>query len=411
VSVNFTNNYPLVGQFCEIPPFPEDPTILSLYRDMTRLCPKVIWHTCRTLYRRGEKFKLQLKKAGRVRKGKSGTPSKSKVVILGGAAACAIAIAVTATSINFGASQQEFTPGSNLPAASGSNVNSAATGSPSEEPTESTTDPANPDPNHSGVPSGTGEEVQSPVQVQFTDENFELLRSSPNDYVNSTVEISGRVYELVDQSTGGYILITYRIHNQAIDSEESRAVAMFQQVRRTGTIPPDVSVDDCISIQGKVRGGIGDTNSLGQPIEIPIIDLNSVKEVECIDSAMPALQTITANLSQSYAGVVLTAEKVQISDGHLRIKISAQNIEVGDSVFVREKESQAEYHGKIYPSLNLPLFSVYKIDSVVPANSEVSGYLFFEPIEGFTGDPIVFRIVVEKAGLAESEKSTFILKI
>jgi len=95
----------------------------------------------------------------------------------------------------------------------------------------------------------------------------------------------------------------------------------------------------------------------------------------------------------------------------LRIKISAQNIEVGDSVFIREKESQAEYQGKIYPSLILPLFSVYKIDSVVPANSEVSGYLFFEPIEGFTGDPIVFRIVVEKAGIVESEKSTFILKI
>ena len=378
---------------------------------MMRLCPKVIWHTCRTLYRRREKFKLQLRKAGRVRKGKSGTHSKSKVVIVGSAAACALAIALIATSLNFGASQQEFTPGPNLPSASGSDVNSAATGNPSVEPTEDATDLVNLDPDYSGVPSGTGEEVQLPVQVQFTDDNFELLRSSPNEYVNSTAEISGRVYELVDQSTGGYILITYRIHNQAIDSEESRAVTMFQQVRRTSTITPDVSVDDCILIQGKVRGGIGDRNSLGQPIEIPIIDLNSVKEIECIDSAMPALQTISANLSQSYAGVVLTAEKVQISDGHMRIKISAQNIEVGDSVFIREKESQAEYQGEIYPSLNLPLFSVYKIDSVVPANSEVTGYLFFEPIEGFTGEPIVFRIVVEKAGIAESEKSTFILKI
>ncbi|HEV8387865.1 MAG TPA: hypothetical protein VGQ03_09610 [Nitrososphaera sp.] len=352
-----------------------------------------------------------MKKAGRVRDGMSGTPSKSKVVIVGGVAACALAIAVIATYMNFGASPQEFTPSPNVPSASGSNVNSAAAVDPSVEPTESTTDPANLDPDYSGVHSGAGEEVQSPVQVHFTDDNFELLRSSPNDYVNSTAEISGRVYELVDQSSGGYILITYRIHNQAIDSEESRAVAMFQQVGRTGTIPPDVSVDDCISIQGRVRGGIGDTNSLGQPIEIPIIDLNSVKEVECIDSAMPAVQTISANLSQSYAGVVLTAEKVQISDGHLRIKISAKNIDVGDSVFIREKDSQAEYQGKIYPSLNIPIFSVYKIDSVVPANSEVTGYLFFEPIEEFTGDPIVFRIVVEKAGIAESEKSTFILKI
>lgn len=329
-------------------------------------------------------------------------------MLMGAAAACALTVAVIATSMNSGASQQEF---SNLPAASGSNANLATKDNPAAGPTEGPAEMQGIDPGDTGISSGAGDLAESPVQLHFTDDNFELLSSSPDEFVNSTAEISGRVYELVDQSSSGYILITYRIYNQAIDSEESRAVAMFQQVRRTGSTPPAVSIDDCISIQGNVRGGIRDSNSLGQPIQIPIIDLNGMKEIECIDSAMPASQTISANLSQSYAGVVFTAEKVQISNGHLRIKITAQNIDGGDSVFIREKESVAEYQGKSYPSLNAPVFEVYKLDTVVPAKSIVTGYLFFEPIEEFAGDPIIFRIVVEKVGIAESEKSTFILKI
>ena len=328
-------------------------------------------------------------------------------MLIGAGAACALTVAVIVASMNFGASQQEF---SNLPAASGSNASPATTDNPATGTTERPTDATDNNPDDTDI-SGAGDVPESPIQVYFTDDNFELLSANPDDFINSTAEISGRVYELVDQSSSGYFLITYRIYNQAIDSEESRAVAMFQQVRRTGSTPPDVFIDDCILIQGNVRGGIGDSNSLGQPIKIPIIDLNSMKEIECIDSAMPASQTISANLSQSYAGVVLTAEKIQLGDGHLRIKITAQNIDGGDSVIIREKESVADYKGKSYSSLSLPAFSIYELDPVVPAKSKVTGYLFFEPIEDFAGDPIVFRIVVEKVGIADSEKSTFILRI
>jgi hypothetical protein len=331
-------------------------------------------------------------------------------MLIGGAAACVLTVAVIGASMNFGASQQEFGPSSSLPAASGSNSNLATADSSTADSTD-TSGESVVDPNDSSVPSGGGNPAESPVRVHFTDANFDLLSSNPDGFINSTAEISGRVYELVDQSSSGYFLMTYRIYHQAVDSEESRVVAMFQQVRRTSSIAPDVSIDDCISIQGKVRGGIRDSNSFGQPIQIPIVDLSGMKEVECIDSAMPALRTISANLSQSFGGVVLTAEKVQMSDGHLRIKIVAQNIDGGDSVFIRDKESVADYLGKSYPSLNLPVFEIYKIDNIIPAKSEDSGYLFFEPIADFAGEPIVFRIVVEKAGIAESEKSTFILKI
>jgi hypothetical protein len=276
-----------------------------------------------------------------------------------------------------------------------------------DSPDESDTGPIESEPD--GLP---GEDIGSESQIHFTDGNFELLRSEPDKFVNSTIAITGRVHEIIDQSSGNQILITYRIHNQAVDSDESRAAVMYHQVKRSGTILQEIAVDDCISLQGKVRGGIGDTNSLGTPIRIPIIDSSIVTEIECVDSSMPATVTISSNLTQNYAGIELRAERVQLSDGHSRIKIVAANTEGKDTVYVREKESHAEYQGRLYQNLNhLFIFSNYGLDSILPAESQRSGYLFFEPIQDYTGGPITFRIVIEKVGISENEKFTFILKI
>lgn len=367
---------------------------------------QVIWDTCRTLYSCFEKISLALNIGGKL---PGGLPTRQMVMLGGGVAAVAVVISVVMASVGIQL-PQDSSPASTLPVASGTGT--VSTPSPAEP--DATTD--------SPVESDLGSTEPAPVeqsgddgsdpQIHFTDDNFALLRSEPDRFANSTVAITGRIHEVVDQSTGSQILITYRIHNQAIDSDESRAAVMYQQVRRTGTVLPDIIVDDCISLQGQVRGGIGDTNSLGTPIRIPIVDSNSVTEIECVDSAMPALKTISSNLTQNFAGIELKAERLQFSDGHVRIKILAANADGKDTVYIREKESHAEYQGRLYQNLNhLFMYGSYGLDSILPAESQVGGYLFFEPVEDYTGGPITFRIVIEKVGISESEKSTFILKI
>lgn len=354
-----------------------------------------------------------MKGKGRGHNRRSGALSISRVALIGGAVACALVLVVIINvwQNNMGPAEPNATE--NLPPASGENNGSTPTDVLKSDVGESAPGSSSPDTNSPDLQrESETDQSLSAAQIIFTDNNFELLRSDPDKYVNSTATISGKVYEVVDQSSGSLTMMTYRIHSQAIDSDESRAAIMFQEVRRTGTLPPDISVGDCISIHGRVRAGIGDYNSLGQSIRIPIIDSETLREVECIDSEMPASKSINANFTQSYAGVVLSVERVQFADGHLRVKITAKNEDVGDSVYIREKESQAEYRGHLYQSLNqLPVFRPYKLDSTIPAGLEKTGYLFFEPVPNFGGDPIVFKIVVEKVGISESEKSTFILKI
>ncbi len=355
------------------------------------------------------KFKLLLKRGGKGRTKKNGL-GKTKIALAGGAGALALVIAVIASSGDSQIFQNQADPSNSAAGTSGmiedtppadSGNDALPTSSIVPSPTTNSSDNRLVDPSN-----------PIPVQVHFTDDNFMLLRSDPEGFANSSASITGKVYEVIDQSSGGYILITFRINNQAIESDESRAAVMFQDVKRVGSLPPSVEVDDCISIEGKVRGAIRETNSFGQTIKIPIIDTSSMQEIECIDSALPALKTLQANLSQTYGGITLVMERIQFADGHLRLKIVAQNVAGGDSVFIREKESLVEYGGNSYRSLShLPIFGTYKIDSAIPAESETEGYIFFEPVVESAGGQFVFRIVVEKVGISESEKSTFILKV
>ncbi|HKU48656.1 MAG TPA: hypothetical protein VJP79_01780 [Nitrososphaera sp.] len=334
-----------------------------------------------------------------------------------GSAAGSLALVVAAISSwdGSGAGQDASYSGASVPVAS----LGAALGTPSSDAMpQDTSDEA-----EVASAAGSGEpdsrqpdevEVEPrvvPAAMNFTDSNFGLLFSDPDKYANGTAAISGKVYEIIDESHGSSVIMTLRIHARAVESDDARVMILFQEIKRPGTTPPKFVVDDCMSLQGVIRGGIGDLDSLGRPLTIPVIDASSLQSIECIDSAMPAKITIDSNQTQSYAGVSLELERAQLADGHLRIKIKANNAKAGENVFVREKESVAEYGDRQYHSLShLPMYGIYRLDSTIPANHELSGYLFFEPIEDYGGDPITFKIVVEKVGISESIKSTFILR-
>jgi hypothetical protein len=337
--------------------------------------------------------------------------SRVIAAIAGAGVACALLAAVIINGWNSDALSEDNGQSGSVPLAAGTDSGTPKPNNgnnSSDDPQLTPTDLPGEIP---AVDSPNNETVIQTTKL-FTDENFEVLRSDPDSYVNSTAAISGKIYEIFDQSTASHILLTFRIHNQAIDSDESRAAVMFQLAKSPKLVFTELEVEDCIAVQGNVRGGLADTNSLGQKIRIPIIDTSELRPIECIDSALPAAVTINSNFSQSYGGITLDVERIQLADGHLRLKISASNSEAGASVYIRDRESHAEYLGKAYESIShLPALVPFKMDSLVPQNSDVSGYLFFEPVEEYSGGTFTFRVVVEKVGISESTKTVFILRV
>ncbi len=245
-----------------------------------------------------------------------------------------------------------------------------------------------------------------PSDFEFTDASFSILASDPDKYANHNVTISGKIYEIVDQSSSSIVLLTYRIFGQADESDDSRAVVMYQRARLQTS---GIEKGDCIAIEGKVRGGFGEVNSFGENVRVPLVDSANVAEMECVNSALPPQETIEIDVSQSLGGISLTAHKVQLADDHVRIGITAKNTDGGDSVFIRERESFLTYDGDAYRNINhLLVFGNYRLDSKLVAESEAEGYMFFEPIQSYEGGSMVFKIIIEKVGISGNTEYSFI---
>lgn len=258
------------------------------------------------------------------------------------------------------------------------------------------------------IPDKTEQVEVVATPSEFTDENFGVLQASPDRFAGYKIAISGQVYDIVDQSTSDWRVLSLRMFVKAQVADESKAVVILQTPKED--ISSGIALEDCVTIEGTVRSGIADSDALGRSIKVPLVDSSTVRKIECIDSAMPAYLTQQVEIAQDLNGVRLTVQRVQFTEDHVRIKVAAENVAGGDSVFIREKESFAEQGGKRYDSISqLPIYSPYKLDSKLLPESPSTNYLFFEPAD--MAGPIVFRIVVEEVKVSETASSVFIFTI
>ncbi len=323
---------------------------------------------------------------------------KTRPVILAVVASIAVVAAVWA-GLNMGQDRDSFDDINPGPITGiGDDTTSTPDDSPPTTPADDDTGDTDPD----DVPA----QPPLPSNFEFTDASFNILASDPDKYANHNVTISGKIYEIVDQSSSSIVLLTYRIFGQADESDDSRAVVMYQQAR---LLSSSIEKGDCIAVEGKVRGGFGEVNSFGQDVRVPLIDSTNVAEMECINSALPPIETVEIGETQSLGGISLTAHKAQLAGDHVRIGITARNTDGGDSVFIREKESFLTHGGDMHENINhFLVFGNYRLDSSLVAESEAEGYMFFERIQNYEGGSMVFKIIIEKVGISGNTEYTFI---
>ena len=246
------------------------------------------------------------------------------------------------------------------------------------------------------------EPATTALPSEFDDGNFAILWSDPDGFAGYKATLSGQIHSIIDQSTAYRGLVTYKVFNMAATADESRFVAAFQGPR---IIEAGPALEDCIAIEGTVRGSTSEQNPLGRTIMVPIIDTSSVREVDCIDSALPAQKSVDAQITQSLNGVTLTATRLQFAGDHVRIKVIAENAGAGDNVFI-EKLAAAQ-DGVSYESMtHLPEYANYRLASKIVAEAPSIGYLFFEPVD--QNQPVEFTIAVKEVKVSETISSDFI---
>lgn len=286
-----------------------------------------------------------------------------------------------------------------------------ATSTPTPSVPSNTIEDDGPDPQRElFIPSAIENNPSSKnLPSQFDDSTFSVLLSDPRRFIGYEAAISGQVYDIFSDNNNLNIRL---LHLASASPDNSRAF-VFLQVLNTNIDRASVSsiqVEDCIIVQGLVRNSIADRNSLGQAIRVPMIEASSISKIECIDSVLPAHNTIEIGDTQSQHGLLLTARKVQFGEGHFRIKILAENQDTA-TIFIRDRESLAVQGDNSYQSItHLPVFSEFRLDAKLAPESITEGYLFFEQI-GNEAQPITLRIVIEKVAISETVRSVLIITV
>jgi hypothetical protein len=267
-------------------------------------------------------------------------------------------------------------------------------------------DDGDPDPETEFVPATVENNQPSIVAPsEFDDSNFSILLSDPKKFINYKATITGQVYDISHFDNG----MNFKIFNLASSSPDNSRASVSLEMPNANidrTTASSIQVEDCIIIQGLVRNVISEKNSLGQSIQVPLVEGSSIGKIDCIDSALPVYSTVEMSDSASQHGLSLTVQKIQFAGDHVRIKLVAEN-SGSASMFIRDRESLAVQDDRSYPSkTHLPIFSEYRLDSKLAPESLTEGYLFFEQID-HDDQPITFRIVVEQAGITETARSIF----
>lgn len=273
----------------------------------------------------------------------------------------------------------------------------------------SAVDDVEPEPQPEIMPAVIENDQPSADPSEFDDSNFSILLSDPKKFIGYGIAITGQVYDISRFNNDA----NFGIFNLASSSPDNSRASIFLQMSNANIDRAAVSsirVEDCVIVHGRVSNSMVDRNSIGQTIQVPLIEGSSIGKIECIDSALPVYSTIEINDSLSQRGLLLTAQKVQFADDHVRIKLVAEN-SGSASMFIRDKESFAVQDDRSQQSItHLPVFSEYRLDARIVSESQTEGYLFFEPVDS-DDRRITFRIVVEQVGITETVRSVFIFTV
>lgn len=143
-----------------------------------------------------------------------------------------------------------------------------------------------------------------------------------------------------------------------------------------------IKSDDCAIAEGHVKGKTTlEYKFTGATSDIPMISLEKITKISCLEAKYPATKTIVVGQSQIQGNMKVTVDKVEISDYNTRIFAKVENL--GDSNGINFYGGTIVQGQKQYDSTFAPYgVSEESLNFVTDIQNGVvdEGVLFFEPI-------------------------------
>ena len=215
----------------------------------------------------------------------------------------------------------------------------------------------------------------NPISAQIvnnvTDANFAEFYLNPDNYIDSDVTITGKIFNLVPSSgnTGSFQIY------QGGDSSRN-VIISYEISQQLGPF----SEDDCVRIVGTSTGSYQYANAFGGDVSAPFVDASSITKIECSDVISPAQKSIIVEESQTKSGIKFTLHKVEFSDKNTRVYLTIENNNKNTEISFYDFNSKAIQGNRQFETTTDYDVDYPEIQSDIPAGIVEDGVILFEPL-------------------------------
>jgi hypothetical protein len=213
--------------------------------------------------------------------------------------------------------------------------------------------------------------VRAQIVNNVTDANFAKFYLNPDNFIDSDVTITGKIFNLIPSSgdTGSFQIY------QGGDSSKD-VIISYENSQQLGPF----SEDDCVRIVGTSSGSYQYSNAFGGEVSAPFVDASSITKIECSDVISPTQKSIIVEESQTKSGIKFTLHKVEFSDKNTRAYLTIENNNKNSEISFYDFNSKAIQGNRQFETTVDYDVDYPEIQSDIPAGIVEDGVILFEPL-------------------------------
>ena len=204
-------------------------------------------------------------------------------------------------------------------------------------------------------------------QPIVTNSDFAKINANADNYQDRLGKFSGKITSIDTQKSG--TTITIQLEEYSFDK--------FMVVILKNQDIGQYKKDDCVSVEGSIKGKDRDPNELGALLPYPKLNGQKLTKISCLDALYPTFKTLNLNLSKKAGNVAVTVSKVEFAEQHTRVFVIIQNFNTDREVYfsgqqIIQDHSQYNLTSKAADEKGISF-------RILPGIIE-KGYLFFDPV-------------------------------
>ena len=203
------------------------------------------------------------------------------------------------------------------------------------------------------------------AEALLTNDDFSKVSERTDNYVGMSGKFSGEIQNIQDY--GDYVGYVFQVGDLSNLWVESKLESVLDE-------------NDCYIVEGKISGTNTLVNNFDRKILVPYLELEKFQEISCLEAKYPSTHSIKIDETQQKGSVKVTVEKIDLTDDHVRVLLSLENLSPNLEITMRTYDSIIVQDKKQFTTTHV--FAEHdKIESTIPSGIIEDGYLIFDPIK------------------------------